>query len=137
MLAGFQLNLQAMSLVSLLVGMFLIYNTIEASVVRRRSEIGILRSLGVTRREIRWLFLGEAAVLGAIGIAVGMAGGYLARPLARRNSRGNNLVALRLAQCAAGRRFALDLEQRFAARLRLSRGCCLVAGARRGRNGSR
>ncbi len=77
MLAGFQLNLQAMSLVSLLVGMFLIYNTIEASVVRRRSEIGILRSLGVTRREIRWLFLGEAVVLGAVGIAAGMAGGYL------------------------------------------------------------
>src|SRR5207344_3255008 len=77
MLAGFQLNLQAMSLVSLLIGMFLIYNTIEASVVRRRREIGILRSLGATRREIRCLFLGEAAVLGAIGIAVGMAGGYL------------------------------------------------------------
>ena len=77
MLAGFQLNLEAMSLVSLLVGMFLIYNTIEASVVRRRSEIGILRSLGVTRPEIRWLFIGEAAILGAIGIAVGMAGGYL------------------------------------------------------------
>ena len=71
-----------MSLVSLLVGMFLIYNTIEASVVRRRSEIGILRSLGVTRREVRWLFLGEAAVLGLIGIAVGMVGGYfLARAL--------------------------------------------------------
>ena len=77
MLASFQLNLQAMSLVSLLVGMFLIYNTIEASVVRRRSEIGILRSLGVTRPEIRWLFLGEAVVLGGAGIAVGMAGGYL------------------------------------------------------------
>jgi putative ABC transport system permease protein len=82
MLAGFQLNLQAMSLVSLLVGMFLIYNTIEASVVRRRNEIGILRSLGVTRTEVRWLFLAEAAVLGAIGIAVGLAGGYfLARAL--------------------------------------------------------
>ncbi|MEP6975181.1 MAG: FtsX-like permease family protein [Spartobacteria bacterium] len=77
MLSGFQLNLQAMSLVSLLVGMFLIYNTIEASVIRRRNEIGILRSLGVTRLEVRLLFLGEAAVLGAIGIAVGMAGGYL------------------------------------------------------------
>ena len=77
MLAGFQLNLQAMSLVSLLVGMFLIYNTIEASVVRRRNEIGILRSLGVTPLEVRWLFLGEAAVLGAIGITVGLAGGYL------------------------------------------------------------
>jgi putative ABC transport system permease protein len=77
MLAGFELNLQAMSLISLLVGMFLIYNTIEASVVRRRTEIGILRSLGVTRAEIRALFLGEAAVLGAIGIAAGLAGGYL------------------------------------------------------------
>ena len=77
MLAGFQLNLQAMSLVALLVGMFLIYNTIEASVVRRRHEIGILRSLGVTSTEVRWLFLGEAAVLGAIGIALGLAGGYL------------------------------------------------------------
>lgn len=82
MLAGFQLNLQAMSLVSLLVGMFLIYNTIEASVIRRRTEIGILRSLGVTRGEIRALFLGEAAVLGLLGIGVGLAGGYfLARGL--------------------------------------------------------
>ena len=82
MLAGFQLNLAAMSLVSLLVGMFLIYNTIEASVVRRRSEIGILRSLGATRGEVRGLFLGEAVVLGLGGIALGMVGGYfLARAL--------------------------------------------------------
>ncbi|MGH7938020.1 MAG: ABC transporter permease, partial [Bryobacteraceae bacterium] len=82
MLAGFQLNLAAMSLVSLLVGMFLIYNTIEASVVRRRSEIGILRSLGATRGEVRALFLSEAAVLGLIGVAVGLVGGYfLARTL--------------------------------------------------------
>ncbi len=82
MLSGFQLNLQAMSLVSLLVGMFLIYNTIEASVIRRRYEIGILRSLGVTRGEVRALFLGEAAVLGLLGIALGMVGGYfLARAL--------------------------------------------------------
>lgn len=82
MLAGFQLNLTAMSLVSLLVGMFLIYNTIEASVVRRRREIGILRSLGASRAEVRWLFLGEAAVLGAIGIGLGIVGGFfLARLL--------------------------------------------------------
>ncbi len=76
MLAGFQLNLTAMSLVSLLVGMFLIYNTTEASVVRRRIEIGILRSLGATRREIRALFLGQAATLGLIGVGLGMIGGY-------------------------------------------------------------
>jgi putative ABC transport system permease protein len=85
MLSGFQLNLAAMSLVSLLVGMFLIYNTVEASVVRRRPEIGILRSLGVRRGEIRALFLGEALVLGALGVALGLVGGYwLARFLVGR-----------------------------------------------------
>ena len=88
MLAGFQLNLAAMSLVSLLVGMFLIYNTIEASVVRRRTEIGILRSLGATRNEVRWLFLAEAAALGLVGIAVGLVGGYfLARVFLSARSR--------------------------------------------------
>ncbi len=77
MLAGFELNLEAMSLVSLLVGMFLIYNTVEASVIRRRPEIGILRSLGMSGREVQALFLGEAVVLGAVGIVLGIAGGYL------------------------------------------------------------
>jgi putative ABC transport system permease protein len=77
MLGGFQLNLTMMSLVSVLVGMFLIYNTVSASVVRRQHEIGILRSLGVTRNEIRMLFLAEAAVLGAIGAVLGLAGGLL------------------------------------------------------------
>ncbi len=77
MLGGFQLNLTAMSLVSLLVGMFLIYNTVSASVVRRRHEIGILRSLGATRREVRALFLGEAVALGFVGVLVGIGGGLL------------------------------------------------------------
>lgn len=71
MLAGFQLNLTALSLVSLLVGMFLIYNTITASVVRRRNEIGILRSLGASRTRVRWLFLGEACLYGIAGSVVG------------------------------------------------------------------
>lgn len=77
MIGGFELNLSAMSLLSLIVGMFLIYNTVSASVARRRREIGILRSLGVTRNEVRALFLGEAAILGAIGALLGLAGGLL------------------------------------------------------------
>ena len=77
MLAGFQLNLTALSMVSLLVGVFLIYNTITASVVRRRGEIGILRALGASRQRIRCLFLGEAALYGALGGIVGCAGGVL------------------------------------------------------------
>jgi putative ABC transport system permease protein len=77
MLGAFQLNLTAMSLVSLFVGMFLIYNTVSASVVRRHREIGILRSLGVTRNEVRALFLGEAVALGVIGSFLGLVGGLL------------------------------------------------------------
>src|SRR6202000_686132 len=46
MVAGFQLNLSALSMAALMVGVFLIYNSVSASVVRRRPEIGILRSLG-------------------------------------------------------------------------------------------
>jgi putative ABC transport system permease protein len=75
MLGAFQLNLTAMSLVALLVGTFLIYNTIFASAARRRVEVGILRSLGVTRGEVRALFLGEALIFGVLGIAAGIVGG--------------------------------------------------------------
>ncbi len=75
MLSSFELNLTALSMVSMLVGMFLIYNTISASVTLRRLEIGILRSMGATRGEVRLLFLGEACVFGILGIALGTAGG--------------------------------------------------------------
>jgi len=82
MLSAFQLNLTALSMVSLLVGVFLIYNTISASVARRRVEIGILRSIGATRWEVRLLFLGEALLLGICGMALGAVGGVaLARIL--------------------------------------------------------
>lgn len=77
MLAGFQLNLTALSLVSLLVGMFLVYNTVNASVVRRRREIGILRSLGASRARVRWLFLGEACLYGVCGSVAGCFGAIL------------------------------------------------------------
>ncbi len=84
MLGAFQLNLTALSLVSLLVGMFLIYNTLFASTARRRVEIGILRALGATRAEVRALFLGEALFFGVFGDgAGGIVGGVgLAQALA-------------------------------------------------------
>ena len=49
MLAAFRWNLRVLSYIALVVGAFLIYNTISVSVVRRRAEIGILRALGATR----------------------------------------------------------------------------------------
>ena len=77
MLSSFQLNLSALSLISLLVGMFLIYNTITASVVRRRVETGILRAVGASRLEVQCLFLAEALFFGVIGVALGLVGGTL------------------------------------------------------------
>ncbi len=73
MTAAFELNLTALSLLALLVGMFLIYNTITFSVVQRRGLIGTLRCLGVTRQQIFALVLGEALVVGMIGALAGLA----------------------------------------------------------------
>jgi len=73
MLGAFQLNLTALSLVSIIVGMFLIYNSLSASVVRRRAEIGILRANGATKAEVGGLFLGEALVGGILGTLLGLA----------------------------------------------------------------
>ena len=77
MTAAFSLNLTAMSLLAMVVGMFLIYNTMTFSIVQRRPLIGRLRGLGVTAREIRSLILSEALLIGLAGSAIGIAGGLL------------------------------------------------------------
>ena len=68
---AFITNLKAMSLLALLVGTFLIYGAVSFAVLQRRTIIGVLRALGVTRAEVLWLILGEALVLGVIGAACG------------------------------------------------------------------
>lgn len=73
MSAAFSLNLTALSLLALVVGMFLIYNTVTFSVVQRRRVIGTLRSLGMTRREVYLLILLEAVLLGLLGTLAGLA----------------------------------------------------------------
>jgi putative ABC transport system permease protein len=72
MTRAFRTNLTALSLLALVVGMFLIYNTMTFSVVQRRGMLGRLRALGVTRGELFALVLGEAALLGAVGTAAGL-----------------------------------------------------------------
>ncbi|MDW8465326.1 MAG: FtsX-like permease family protein [Chloroherpetonaceae bacterium] len=73
MLAAFEMNLAALAFISLLVAMFLIYNTITTNAIRRRREIGILRALGLSAWEVFSLFLLEAALIGILGSAVGLA----------------------------------------------------------------
>lgn len=75
MLGAFRLNLTALSLVSMLVAVFLIYNSTSAAVVRRRVEIGVLRSLGGSRTLVQGLFLAEAGALALLGVALGSVAG--------------------------------------------------------------
>ncbi len=76
MLAAFQFNLAALSYVALLVGLFLVYNTVATSVIARRDEIGVLRALGTPQATVLALFLGEAAVLAAAGCLAGIPLGW-------------------------------------------------------------
>jgi putative ABC transport system permease protein len=80
MLRSFQLNLAALSYIALLVGMYLIYNSVAISVVQRRPEIGTLRALGAKRGQIFRTFLAEGALYGVAGSLCGLAfGSVLAR----------------------------------------------------------
>jgi putative ABC transport system permease protein len=77
MLRSFALNLAALSYVAMLVGMYLIYNTVAISVVQRRPDIGTLRALGATRRQIFTAFIGEGALFGTLGSVLGLGLGAL------------------------------------------------------------
>lgn len=70
LVASYRLNLQVLSAIALFVGMFLIYQSVTLSVVRRRREIGLLRTLGLGARQVLTLFVAE-------GIFTGLVGGFL------------------------------------------------------------
>ena len=77
MLTAFRWNLRMMSYATILVGAFLIYNTVSAYIVRRRQQIGIVRAVGASRAMVRAAFLFEGAVFGVLGVAAGLALGRL------------------------------------------------------------
>ncbi len=72
---AFMTNLMAMSLLALLVGIFLIYNSVAFAVLQRRNLIGVLRALGVTRFQMFRLILIEATIIGVVGAAIGVVAG--------------------------------------------------------------
>ncbi|MBV8804754.1 MAG: FtsX-like permease family protein, partial [Sinobacteraceae bacterium] len=72
MTAAFTTNLQAMSMLALLVSTLLIYGAMSFAVVQRRRIIGILRALGATRGDVFTIVLTEAAVLGLVGASLGL-----------------------------------------------------------------
>jgi putative ABC transport system permease protein len=119
MTAAFELNLQALSLLALVVGVFLIYNTVSFSVVQRRSMLGILRAIGATKRQIFALILGEALTLGLVGTLLGLGLGMIA---------GRGTVGL-VAQTISDLYFAVDVQSVTVEPFTLLKGIAIGMGA--------
>jgi putative ABC transport system permease protein len=98
MLLGVRSGLTIASLLALLVGAFLIHNTMAISVVQRKREIGILRALGSTQGELVTLLTLEGGLLGAVGSLLGIGIGIgLSRGLLNATSQALNQTYLQLA----------------------------------------
>ncbi|MEB3187038.1 MAG: FtsX-like permease family protein [bacterium] len=80
MIRSFELNLLALGFISMLLGAYLIFNTLAVGVARRRADIAILRGMGATSPEIFRVFALEGLLLGLGGSVLGLGiGGVLAR----------------------------------------------------------
>ncbi|UCG14087.1 MAG: ABC transporter permease [Deltaproteobacteria bacterium] len=82
MVDAYRLNLLALSLIALFVGIFLIFNAVAFAVSKRRFEIAMLRVLGTQRWQILGLFLGEALIVGLLGAILGVGLGLVMAKLA-------------------------------------------------------
>lgn len=71
MTRAFRTNLDALALLALVIGLFLIYNTVSFQVVRRRPLFGLLRALGLTGNGLFAWLVAEAVVVAAIGVVAG------------------------------------------------------------------
>jgi len=72
MTKAFRTNLKAMSFLALLVGAFLIYNTMTFSILQRRQLIGSLRILGVTKEALFKMVMTEAFIIALAGTVLGI-----------------------------------------------------------------
>jgi len=73
---AYRVNLSVLALVALFTGAFLVFSSQALSVLRRRGEFALLRVLGLERRQLIRQVLLEGALLGTVGSALGVAGGY-------------------------------------------------------------
>jgi len=73
--AGFQIGLNVMIAVSLVVCSFIVFNTLFMTVTERTHEIGIMRAVGSSRNQIFRIFLTEGLLIGTLGTMMGIIGG--------------------------------------------------------------
>jgi len=74
---AYRVNLNVLALVALFTGGLLVFSTQALSVLRRRSQFALLRTLGLPRGRLLALLLGEGAAVGMLGAALGLGGGYV------------------------------------------------------------
>src|SRR5882672_4632172 len=75
---AYRVNLNVLALVALFTGGLLVFSAQALAVVRRRAQFALLRVLGVPRRGLVAMLLGEAAAVGALGALAGLGLGYVA-----------------------------------------------------------
>jgi putative ABC transport system permease protein len=85
---AYRVNLNALALVALLTGAFVVFSTQSLAVLRQRTSLGLLRALGVTRLQLRCALLGQGAAIGAAGSLLGALLGALVAALILRQLGG-------------------------------------------------
>ena len=70
---SYRLNLNMLALVALITGAFLVYSTQVLSILRRRSQLALLRVLGLTRATLSGMLIAEGALMGMLGSTLGVA----------------------------------------------------------------
>jgi putative ABC transport system permease protein len=73
---AYRLNLDMLAMIALFTGSFLVFSSQMLALLRRRTQFALLRALGMTRRTLAAWLVVEAAVLGAVGAALGVTLGY-------------------------------------------------------------
>lgn len=76
-LTALTLTVASIAAISLAVAGVLVMNVMLVSVAQRTAEIGLLKALGATNRQLHWLFLTEAAMLSLAGALLGLLLGQL------------------------------------------------------------
>ena len=75
-MTGFNLGLNAMVAVSLVVCSFIVFNTLYMTVNERTYEIGVMRAVGSSRRQVFNIFFGEGLLIGLVGASAGLIAGW-------------------------------------------------------------
>ena len=73
---AYRVNLNVLALVALFTGSMLVFATQTLAIAKRRPQFALLRTLGLTRRQLVGWVIGEATMLGIVGAIAGLAAGH-------------------------------------------------------------